>query len=34
MTRGYFDRAVTVGDVARLCRMNDAAPGRNGGGNA
>ena len=34
MTRGYFDRAVTVGDVARLCRMNDAATDRNGGGNA
>lgn len=34
MTHGYFDRAVTVGDVARLCRMNDAATDRNGGGNA
>lgn len=34
MTHGYFDRAVTVGDVARLCRMNDAATDRNGDGNA
>lgn len=33
MTRGYFDRAVTVSDAARLCRLN-ASSGSGGGGNA